>query len=215
MSDQKDKDNKEYYNSERHEILGLIPKDSRRILEVGCGSGELGRACKEQNGAEFVAGMEYNKKAAAIAETNLDRVIVGDVEQLDLPFDPGYFDCIVYADILEHLVNPAKVLKKHVDSLAPNGKVVTSIPNVRYLAVLNHLVEGNWKYQDEGILDRDHLRFFTIKEMVALFAEAGLKPSFVGENLNEQYYKHQPKEYPATFTLGRIVNFRLSHSFLK
>ena len=81
---------------------------------------------------------------------------------------------------------------------------MASIPNVRYFAVLSHLAEGNWTYQDEGILDRDHLRFFTIKEMLKLFNEVGLKPSFIGENLNQQYHENTPKEYPADLRIGRL-----------
>ncbi|MBF0444141.1 MAG: class I SAM-dependent methyltransferase [Magnetococcales bacterium] len=215
MSNQKNKENPGYYNSARPEILGLIPENSLNILEVGCGSGDLGKVCKEALGAKFVAGIEYNKEAALLAGKNLDQIIQGDVEELELPFAQGFFDCIVYADILEHLVDPAKVLKKQLLHLSPTGKVVASIPNVRYFAVLSHLVEGNWTYQDEGILDRDHLRFFTLKEMLKLFAEVGLKPSFIGENLNPQYYKNTPKEYPVNLTIGRLNLLDLNESEFK
>jgi 2-polyprenyl-3-methyl-5-hydroxy-6-metoxy-1,4-benzoquinol methylase len=202
MSNQKNK--KKYYNSARPEIFNLIPEDSLRILEVGCGSGDLGKACKETLGTQFVAGIEYNEEAALLAGKNLDQIIQGDVEKLELPFAQSYFDCITYADILEHLVNPAKVLKKHLVHLAPTGKVVASIPNVRYFAVLSHLADGNWTYQDEGILDRDHLRFFTIKEMIKLFDEVGLKPCYIGENLNQQYHNIAPDKYPAKLNFERL-----------
>ncbi|MBF0380628.1 MAG: class I SAM-dependent methyltransferase [Magnetococcales bacterium] len=210
MAGQKDKSNREYYNSARVEMLSLIPQGSRRILDVGCGAGELGKGCKELCGAEYVVGIEYNKQAAELAQNSLDKVIQGDVETLELPFAQGFFDCIIYADILEHLINPDVVLKKHVAHLAPNGKIVASIPNVRYFAVLSQLVDGHWTYEEQGILDRDHLRFFTLKEMLALFADAGLKPGFIGDNVKDLYNKLKPDEFPADLRLGRLTISGLS-----
>ena len=74
---------------------------------------------------------------------------------------------------MEHLVDPLAVLKKTRKFLRSDGTVIASLPNVQYLGLIHHLIEGNWTYQDEGILDRTHLRFFTYREMEKLFNDAG------------------------------------------
>ncbi len=109
------------------------------------------------------------------------------METLDLPFEEGYFDCILLADVLEHLRNPAAALKKLRGYLSDSGTVVASIPNVRFLSVIRELAEGRWKYRNFGILDRTHLRFFTKKEMETLFRDAGFEPEGVCENLVPDY----------------------------
>src|SRR6185436_7844996 len=92
-----------------------------------------------------------------------------------LPLAPASLDCIVCADVLEHLRDPERALRLLLRYLAPDGLLVASIPNVRHASVLLPLlVEGRFRYQDEGILDRTHLRFFTLHEIVELLTRAGL-----------------------------------------
>jgi 2-polyprenyl-3-methyl-5-hydroxy-6-metoxy-1,4-benzoquinol methylase len=108
---------------------------------------------------------------------------IGDVEQFQLPVGFEGFDCIVFADVLEHLNDPWGTLARYIQWLKPGGYVVASIPNVRNIALLfNLIVRGRWRYEDSGLLDRTHLRFFTRREIIDLFSASGLQIELVGEN---------------------------------
>lgn len=162
-----------YYDHLHTTLLNLVPPGVRRVLDVGCAAGRLGAALRAR-GAEEVVGVEIVPEVAARAAASLDRVLVGDVERMELPFPAGYFDCIVYGDVLEHLRDPWTLLRRHVPLLAADGCVVASIPNVNHLSVVAGLLAGAWPYQPAGILDRTHMRFFTLREIVELFEGAGL-----------------------------------------
>jgi len=176
----------DYFRQERRDVETLVPNGTRRILDVGCGEGILGRRLLEK-GASEVVGIEFSPDACERAEKNLTGVICGDMEKIGLPFDEGYFDCLILADILEHLKDPLSALKKLRKYLSDSGVVIASIPNVRYHGVINMLVEGDWKYEDHGILDKTHLRFFTRKEMERLFAESGFEITGITANIDPAY----------------------------
>ena len=162
-----------YYQYARHEVLDLIPAAVGRLLDVGCGAGVLGAAVKAAGGAT-VHGVELMPEIAAIAATRLDYVWSGAVEEVLPQLPDGNYDCIVVADVLEHLVDPLAVLRALRDKLAPGGVIVASIPNLQNWGVLSALIEGRFEYASEGILDRTHLRFFTRRSAEALFWSAGL-----------------------------------------
>ena len=107
------------------------------------------------------------------AAGRLDRVVVGNIESMPLPREAAPYDCIVLGDILEHLLDPWKLLERLREVLAPGGSVVASIPNVQHYRVVRSLLAGRWEYRRQGILDRTHLRFFTRKSLPALFEGAG------------------------------------------
>lgn len=161
-----------YFESERGDIIALIPDGARRLLDVGCGFGMMGKRLKEERGAEVI-GIESEDRAISIASGNIDKVIVGDVESLKLPFERGYFDCIVYGDILEHLKDPWALLKKHANYLKRGGLCIASIPNVAHYSIIKNLLKDRWEYRSQGLLDKTHLRFFTISGIRRMFEEAG------------------------------------------
>ena len=163
-----------YYEYERPEVIAMIPTSARRVLELGCASGALAAALKRRQSCH-VTGIEYVETAAQRAATRLDRVITGDCETLDFDalFQPGEFDCVVAADVLEHLRDPETVLGRLKPFLSHDATIVTSIPNIRNAGVLRSAVEGNWTYQEAGILDRTHLRFFTRREIDNMFSRLG------------------------------------------
>jgi len=164
-----------HYTIPRADLAALIPEGTRRILDVGCGDGKTGPVLKERGFREIV-GIELDPRAAEMATRSYDRVIVGNVEEEMLPFPRGYFDCILYGDILEHLVDPWKVLRGHREFLADEGSIVCSIPNIRYYKILKSLVlKGRWDYRPLGILDRTHLRFFTLKTIEDMLRETGFE----------------------------------------
>jgi len=166
----------ESYIGPRSDVIRLIPNRVRRVLDIGCSIGELGNNLKGKRRVKVV-GIELDEKMAAIAVEKLDQVITGDIEKINLDdyFYPGYFDCIIFADILEHLKDPWSVLRKSVKLLADDGIIVASIPNVRhYTTILNLAFKGYWPYRERGIHDRTHLRFFTLKNIKEMFQNAGL-----------------------------------------
>ncbi len=161
-----------YYDQLRPEIIELIPEKCSSVLDIGCGTGALGKYFKEKGVAEF-CGVELSHTAASEASCVLDRVIEGDIERIELPFEPEHFDCIVCADVLEHLIDPWAVMTKLRTLLKPSGCIVASIPNVGFHRIVRGLIRGNWIYTDSGVLDRSHLRFFTWEGMKDLFENSG------------------------------------------
>lgn len=125
------------------------------------------------------------------------------MKDVDLPYGRGYFDCIILADVLEHLEDPLSTLRRLRGYLSPKGIVVASIPNVRYYGVINMLVEGRWKYEDSGILDRTHLRFFTRKEMESLFRDAGFEITGICGNLDPAYHSLSDP-FSGNISFGRV-----------
>ena len=158
--------------NKRDEFLSLIPPEAKKVLDVGCADGNLGLKIKER-GAEVV-GIERDEKLCALAKEKLNQVFLVDTENFQLPHPKGYFDCILYADLLEHLTDPLTTLKNHKSYLNDAGCIVASIPNIRYYKVIIRLLlGGTWDYTDKGILDKSHLRFFTLLNIKELFMQAG------------------------------------------
>lgn len=165
------------YIGRRNDILNLIPDNVNKVLDIGCSTGTLGEEIKHRNSNAEIMGIELNEKMAAIAKGKLDRVILGDIEKIDFTehFIPNYFDCIILADILEHLKNPWDVLKRAKNYLNNEGIIITSIPNVRhYTTIINLVFSGYWPYRERGIHDKTHLRFFTLKNIKTMFNNADM-----------------------------------------
>lgn len=162
-----------YPDADRAAVVPLVPAGARRILDVGCWRGAFGREIKRQRPGTFVVGIEADRSAAAIAAGRLDQVIEGQFpNDVDPSLEP--FDCVVFNDVLEHLVDPWNALCATRSLLAPGGAVVSVIPNVRHVrAVVPLVLRGRWDYTDTGLLDRTHLRFFTRATMVELFETTG------------------------------------------
>ena len=170
-----------YYRRDRpliQEAVGPLA-DRARVLDVGCGAGHLGRALKERWGARSVTGLELDAEAAQEASRHLDHVMQGDVESLTLNFGADEFDLILFGDLLEHLVDPWRFLRRATGWLVAGGHVCVSLPNIRQIRVLADLaVRGRWRYRSSGILDRTHLRFFTRGSACELVRGAGLDLQF-------------------------------------
>jgi SAM-dependent methyltransferase len=163
------------YETTRPEVQAAVPADARRILDLGCASGALGAALKARQRAQVV-GVELLPEYARDAEAVLDRVICDDVASaLESPGELGRFDCIVAADVLEHLVDPWTALANAVTILEPGGTAVVSLPNVQYLKTFMTLARGTWPRDDDGLFDRTHLRWFTVRDARSLLENAGLE----------------------------------------
>jgi len=129
-------------------------------------------ACKERTGCE-VWGIEQVPEIGALAEKRLDRTFIGDAVQIVPTLPKASFDLISFTDVLEHLAEPADMLRSIKPLLAPGGKILASLPNIRYWDALLEIVrDKDFPYRDSGIFDRTHLRFFTKKSIPRLFEDA-------------------------------------------
>lgn len=161
-----------YFQDERQEMLRYVPQNAYNILEVGCGCGSFSQLLKKTRPVE-VWGIELDERVASIAAQKLDRVICAPFDS-SLSLASQSFDCIIFNDVLEHLVDPFAALLYSKELLRDGGVVVSSIPNVRYFNnIINLLVHKDWQYEDAGILDRTHLRFFTYRSILSNFNNLG------------------------------------------
>ena len=157
-------------------VASMAPAGLSCALDVGCSGGALGAYLKSQCGYREVVGIEYSGRAAENARKYLDDVYVGDACRIDLPQRYfGHFDLIVYADVLEHLVDPWGVIERHKHYLKSEGYMLASIPNLRNLFVILQLLLGRFDYTELGLLDRTHIRFFTAETAQEMFSRAGFE----------------------------------------
>ena len=151
----------------------------QRVLELGCSTGQMSRVLQER-GCQVVA-IEEDVEAAKRAEEHCERLVVGDLEQLDFDVELGdrRFDVIVAADVLEHLKDPESVLRRLRPFLAPGGYLVASIPNVTHGSVRLALLAGSFPYAETGLLDRTHLRFYDRASMSEMLSRGSFSPVHV------------------------------------
>ena len=159
------------YDAINEPILSRVPKTARRVLDVGCGSGALGRTIKEQIPCE-VAGVTYSEAEAALASQYLDAVLLCDIGRFD-PDETGKFDCIICSHVLEHLCQPAELLARLRHRLSPEGTLLVALPNVLQWRQRLEFMRGHFRYTDGGLMDRSHVRFFDWTTASALLVGTG------------------------------------------
>lgn len=194
-----------YDDKPRTDLINLIKEPPDIILEIGCGSGATGAALKEKYPNLEYFGLEYIESAAKIAETRLDKVITGDIQQINLDdygIPKGNIDIIICADVLEHLYDPWKILFTLRDYLKPGGKIVASIPNTQNIELITHLLNGHWTYGNFGLLDATHIRFFTLNEIAKLFSGTGYH---IINAIPRANVKIDNNEWPKDLDFGRII----------
>jgi O-antigen biosynthesis protein len=147
---------------------------NKSVLELGCATGHVTRAMADR-GCKVV-GVELDPAAAAVAEAWAERMVVGDIDRGEVweRIDDESFDVVLCGDVLEHLRDPLGALRSAVRKLKPDGYVVTSLPNVAHGDVRLLLLGGSFRYSEVGLLDRTHLRFFTLETIRELLRAAGL-----------------------------------------
>lgn len=179
-------DRPEYEDVERIPLLKLIPHAVLRLLDVGCNRGAFGAAIKRRQSTE-VWGVEPDAESARVAEARLDKVIV-DFFSPSAQLPPRHFDLVCFNDSLEHMPDPAAALKLAREVLAQNGKVLCCVPNMRHIESVEHLIlDADWQYEDFGVRDKTHLRFFTRKSLVRLFTQCGYSIERV-EFINDDWW---------------------------
>ncbi|MGO1043855.1 glycosyltransferase [Clostridioides difficile] len=166
--------NSEYSGMIRTDLISKINDSEEKninVLEIGCGIGATLLEIKNIYKNSSVYGIEISESAGKLAKNSAD-VLVANIEEAELDYKKGFFDYIILGDVLEHLVNPWKVVNDLKQYLKKDGCLIASIPNLMHVSVLRHLVQGNFTYTDAGILDKTHLRFFTLNEIVRMFNDS-------------------------------------------
>lgn len=155
-------------------LLVEMVESGNQVLDVGIGGGALGAFLKH-NKACVVDGITYNSEEADLAAAHYGTVQVADLDAtslLDL-FPLQRYDRIVCADVLEHLRDPGRVLDAARQMLAVGGKLLVSVPNVGYMGLIAELLEGEFRYRREGLLDQTHVRFFTRNSLLRFLSDHG------------------------------------------
>ncbi len=155
---------KAFKYSSHDSILKLLEAEREpvKILDVGTASGYLGKILSERG--HYVAGIEKDAATAEKAKDYYHSFQMADIETFDFPYRRE-FDYILFADVLEHLRDPAGVIRRCIPALKDSGKIVVSVPNIANIVVRLSLLAGRFDYMDRGILDRTHLRFFTLRSL--------------------------------------------------
>jgi SAM-dependent methyltransferase len=157
------------------DLLALIPKIARQLIEVGCSSGALAREYKKINGNCRYTGIEVNPGYARLAQRYCDAVVELDIEAADETFfrDASACDCWIFGDTLEHLRDPWLLLSRIRKVIPISGSIVACIPNAQHWSVQARLSCGDFRYEASGLFDRTHLRWFTRATIVELFSASG------------------------------------------
>jgi len=152
-------------------LAGLTPAGAT-VLDLGCGSGALGQYLRETRQCT-IDGLTWSEAEAAHAQPHYRRVVVANLETCDLleTFEHNIYDVIVCADVLEHLSQPERVLGACRSLLKSGGRLLTSVPNAGYAGLVAELLQGEFRYREEGLLDRTHLRFFTRRSLGRFLGE--------------------------------------------
>lgn len=167
-----------YYQNIRSELLGLIPSEllNGKLLEIGAGAGNTLLHAKQNGYASEIHGVELCDLLEEQDKLQFNSFLIGNIENVDLNFAYGYFDVIICGDVLEHLFDTDSVLNKLKQYIKQDGVLIASIPNIRNWSIVKKIVlHGDFKYEESGILDKTHVRFFCKKNIVSLFERNGFE----------------------------------------
>jgi 2-polyprenyl-3-methyl-5-hydroxy-6-metoxy-1,4-benzoquinol methylase len=150
---------------------------NKRVVEIGCGPGSITKILATQGQCK-ITGLEIDVEAIEKAKPYCEKIFQADLNSKDWPrlldnFER--FDVVLAADVLEHLYDPWTALQRMVSLINPEGYLVISLPHIGHASVLGCLMNGDFDYHDWGLLDRTHIRFFCLKNIEDLFAQANLK----------------------------------------
>lgn len=177
-----------YFDTIRKDLLDLIPQKCKNgnLLEVGAGKANTLMYAKNHYYASKVYGIDIcSLENTYQSDPAIDQFIIGNIEQMELKFNQNFFDTILCGDVLEHLIDPWTVIDKLKYILSDEGVIIASIPNIReWTSIKKIFFEGNFQYEEVGILDKTHLRFFCKKNIENLFISNGMIIEHIISNIN-------------------------------
>lgn len=206
-----------YYLNVRLDLLSLLPEGSKnlKILEIGAGHGATLSYLKDKGIASEVVAIDIIENKGKWPFKNIDKFIYGDIENLDLNNYYDYFDFIILADVLEHLINPGDVLQKLKPLQKMGGSLLISIPNFRHIrGLFKVVVKGDFTYEEEGLFDYTHLRFFCKKNIKELVVNNNFEIDCIISSL-KVYKKPSLSKFLNLITLGFLEEFLSVQYLLK
>ncbi len=197
-----------YYANKREDLIAALPRPLGRVLDIGCGSGEVGEGLRAA-GAESIVGIEMDPDAAASAAEIYDSVLVGTFEE-KIDELTGTFDSILFYDVLEHMYDPWSALRKAKEIASPGGRVHVSVPNARHASLfLDVFVKGTFERNEWGLRDSTHIRWFTRRDITESVADAGWDVSQVSHSETPRY-----REVLGKATGGRALEFLVTQWYV-
>ena len=202
-------------------LLEELAHPPRILLDIGCASGLLCKAVKSGNPSCRTIGVEADEANAKLAAQNLDQVLCGKFEDINLEsagIALGSVDTVVAADVLEHMYDPWHVMTGLKPYLSKDAQIILSIPNTRNLGLLKALLDdGRWTYTEIGLLDITHIRFFTLREIDAFLTQTGYRlehVNFIIDPKFEQFCAQNMDKAEVNLRVGRISVERLTQKEL-
>jgi 2-polyprenyl-3-methyl-5-hydroxy-6-metoxy-1,4-benzoquinol methylase len=164
-----------YYRFVRKDIAPLLPSTAHSILDIGCAEGLTTEWAAQQVNASRLVGMDISERVLEEARSHNIETRQVDLNVSSFPKDLGTFDLVLALDVLEHLVDPWSAVQAIHECLNPGGRLIISLPNIRYFEVSFGLAFlDRWNLKDAGIMDRTHLRFFVRSTALDLARSSGL-----------------------------------------
>jgi len=198
-----------YHSNPRTDLLSLLKREPRRVLDIGCAGGATGKLLMQRYRAVELWGIEANPAMARIAAQHYHRVIPEPFDKVDLwayGLDSESVDTVLLADVLEHMANPWKALVALRSWLSSDAQILVSLPNLRNAWILGQLAAGRFQYESSGILDITHLRFFTRIEAIRMLSETGYNIEDVRYGPDQRFLSiPKPSIYPSEVSAGGMT----------
>jgi len=151
-------------------ILNMIPPGSR-VLDVGCGTGWISSLIRDIRRCTVIGIEPHAERARKARSRGID--VAASELNANSALKLGRFDVVLFADVLEHVLDPLGALRLSRTLLVGRGFLIASIPNVAHWMVRLNLLRGRFDYDVTGIMDATHLRWFTAKGIRRIFSRAG------------------------------------------
>ncbi len=157
------------------DLMAMIPAEARRVVEVGCMHGAMARSWRVQQPQVHYTGIDIDPDYAAVAAAHCDRALAGDIEAFSAEAFETLFpsDCWIFGDCLEHLRDPWRLVRHIRERIDAQGCLLACVPNAQHWSVQSRLATGLFRYEDSGLLDRTHIRWFTRTTLIEMFTQAG------------------------------------------
>jgi ubiquinone biosynthesis O-methyltransferase len=192
-------------STRKKKILELVGKvKNKKILDIGCGSGFLAKEIREM-GAQKVVGIDISNEAIKEAAKVLDEAMVLDLQTEKLECQDNYFDIIIIAEILEHVLYPENILKEAKRLLKDGGHIVISTPNFLIFSNRVRMFFGKFEYTEDGFLDRGHVHFFTLHSLRKLLKNLELKINQENHTIHDRFPEWFGNLFPSFFSFQIIV----------
>ncbi|MEA2112504.1 MAG: class I SAM-dependent methyltransferase [Patescibacteria group bacterium] len=180
---------------------------SKRILDIGCADGYLGSKFKEKE-ANKVVGIDISENQIKEARKKLDEAISLDVQEEKIPFDDNYFDIVLITEVIEHLFNPKKVIKKIKRVLNDDGFAVITTPNFLVFSNRFKMFFGKFDYTETGVFDKGHVHFFSHSSLLNFVRENGFKVTEQNNLMHPKIPQFLSKIFPKVFVFQSIIKIR-------